>query len=113
MIVTCYVCQAELSFPHRGRAAAIRSAAWAKRSDRFYCAPCTSALPLRVRTIINRVKNGQVLCHLGGGIEVDYVLMPSGRRVPRISAREAIASGQLRPRMDGLFGAETSQTWEG
>lgn len=73
-------------------------------------------LPLRVRRIIQRCRNGYslVLTNVnlqGGGVEKVYTYhRASGRRVPTVSAEEAIASGELVANDDGLF-AETSQTW--
>jgi hypothetical protein len=69
---------------------------------------------LRVLATVN--KGGQVLIRehrhdRNGNPEEVFHFEPSGRHCPPASAREAIASGLLHPRGDGLFGFDTSQSW--
>lgn len=71
-------------------------------------------IPKRVQCILDACQGGETLCkqtamtHLGTTQE-RWFLHPSNREVACISAREAAAL--LRPSCDGLFGADTSQTW--
>jgi hypothetical protein len=74
-------------------------------------------LPARVQRIVDRVNAGEKLCiHLHqkvtGATEEQFFFEPSGERCPAKSARAAIESGWLKPSGDGLFGADTSQTWK-
>lgn len=46
-----------------------------------------------------------------GSTEIVYFLEPGGRQVGAKSALNAIRHGLLIPSGDGLFGAESSQTW--
>ena len=74
-------------------------------------------LPKRVKLIIERCRSGQKLCKQirlkdGGDSEVTYIFEPGGKRAPVKSASAALTSGFMRPLGDGLFGADTSQTWE-
>jgi hypothetical protein len=69
---------------------------------------------LRVLAAVN--KKGQVLVrehrrNRNGDSEEVFHFEPSGHHCPPASAREAIASGLLHPRGDGLFGFDTSQSW--
>lgn len=73
-------------------------------------------LPKRVQGVIDRVKGGQRLCKFfrnteNGGVEIVFLFEPSGKKAPPKSSMQAIDSGELKPVSDGLFGAETSQTW--
>lgn len=74
-------------------------------------------LPKRVLIIIETMqKNHWKLCkHLHhketGETEVAFHFEPSGKRCGPKSAQAAIKSGLLVPGNDGLFSAETSQTW--
>lgn len=71
-------------------------------------------VPKRVQRILDACARGQVLCltiaetRLGTKPEV-WFLEPSNRVVPALSAREA--TRLLVPSRDGLFGADSSQTW--
>ncbi|MFG1454558.1 hypothetical protein V5F44_20250 [Xanthobacter sp. V2C-8] len=71
-------------------------------------------IPKRVQRILDACQGGASLCkqtamtHLGTTQE-RWFLHPSNREVSIISAREAAAL--LIPSCDGLFGAESSQTW--
>lgn len=47
----------------------------------------------------------------GGGGETLFCIEPSGIPVKEKAARLAIASGRLCAQADGLFGADTAQTW--
>lgn len=73
--------------------------------------------PERVVRVINTVnRKGQVLVRehrqdRNGQPVEQFHFEPSGRHCPPASAREAIASGLLHPRGDGLFGFDTSQSW--
>jgi hypothetical protein len=73
-------------------------------------------LPRRVRFVVENVRAGQFLCRSyrvksNGEFVESFFYEPSGKPAPEISSREAIASGFLRPRGDGLF-SDTSQTFE-
>lgn len=73
-------------------------------------------LPKRVWSVIDRVREGGKLCKFFRPIadsedDTQFFIEPQGRRVAPKSAQEAIKSGLLQPAGDGLFGAETSQTW--
>jgi hypothetical protein len=77
--------------------------------------PADLRLPRRVKNIIMRVRTGEILTLTyenlrTGDKEKVYSWFHSGRRVPTISAEEAIASGELLANDDGLF-AETTQSW--
>lgn len=73
--------------------------------------------PMRVRRIVMACVRGQQLTKTirsrPGLVEADplYTLEPVGRVVAIQSATDAIASGLLLGNGDGLFGADTSQTW--
>lgn len=73
-------------------------------------------LPQRVKHIIEQCRRGNLLMLTivnlqGGGQEKVYTFYPVGRRrVPTISAEEAIASGELIPNRDGLL-EDASQTF--
>lgn len=70
--------------------------------------------PKRVQRILDAFQGGQTLCmslantQAGTTLEC-WFLHPSNRKLAKQSAREA--SVLLRPSCDGLFGADTSQTW--
>ena len=73
-------------------------------------------LPKRVWRVIDAARDGQKLTKLLrrnqlGMTEIEFAFEPGGKHVPTGTANAAIASGLLRPTGDGLFGAETSQTW--
>lgn len=61
--------------------------------------------------VINQLLLGQVLRKQFTAAEAVYFLTPSMCPVLPACALEAIASGELRPLNDGLFGSETSQSW--
>lgn len=74
-------------------------------------------LPKRVQRVIERCRSGALLCKQirlkdGGESEVTFLFEPSGKKAPPKSSDMAIKSGFLRPRGDGLFDLDTSQTWE-
>lgn len=70
------------------------------------------ALPKRVWRVIDQVRGGQKLCKFRTGAEtIEFVLEPRAIPIAPKAANAAIASGLLRPQGDGLFGADTSQTW--
>jgi hypothetical protein len=81
-------------------------------------ARCKEAdLPFGAQTVISSLKRGQVLCYShrvrpSGKAERVFTFEPSGKKVAEKDADTALASGLLAPRGDGLFEAETSQTWE-
>lgn len=71
-------------------------------------------VPKRVQRIVDACRGGQTLCRSIaptrlGTCEDRWFLHPSNKEVSRLSATEA--SLLLIPRCDGLFGADTSQTW--
>lgn len=72
------------------------------------------SIPKRVQRILDACRGGQTLCmslantQVGTTLEC-WFLHPSNRKLAKQSAREA--SVLLHPSCDGLFGAETSQTW--
>lgn len=73
-------------------------------------------LAKRVWRVIDSARGGQTLCKSlrkkeTGETEVEYAFEPSLKHVPAKSAKEAIASGFLKARGDGLFGDDSSQTW--
>lgn len=74
-------------------------------------------LPVRVRRVIDRCRGGERLCRsyrlkATGDHETLYHYEPSGNSAPEKSSIAAISSGLLRPCGDGLFGGDTSQSWE-
>lgn len=73
-------------------------------------------IPKRVESIIERCRSGETLCKTfrhkeSGETEVLYHFHPSGRSAGPKSAAAAVGTGLLRPSADGLFGADTAQTW--
>lgn len=73
-------------------------------------------VPKRVQAIIDACSRGQslVVFHLhkaSGDTEQIFRLEPSGKVVGPKGAAQAISDGHLKPRCDGLFGPDTSQTW--
>jgi hypothetical protein len=74
-------------------------------------------MPDRARKVIDQCKDhDQRLCKSfrmknNGTMEVSYLLEPSGLPVPVKTAEEALKTGLLVAAADGLFGAESSQTW--
>jgi hypothetical protein len=73
-------------------------------------------LPKHVQSVISKCRNGEKLTKSlrmkeTGETEVSFAFEPSGRRAPPKSSADAISSGLLLPCGDGLFGAETSQSW--
>lgn len=73
-------------------------------------------LPKRVISVIEKVRAGQTLVKTyrhkeSGDTEVVFSLHPSGKMVGPASAEQATTCGLLAPNNDGLFGAESSQTW--
>lgn len=73
-------------------------------------------LPARVWRVIDTVRGGQKLCKYlhkkpDNTTDARFFVEPDGRKVSAESAVEAIASGLLKPLGDGLFEADTSQTW--
>lgn len=73
-------------------------------------------LPQRVKRVIERCRAGQKLCKQirlkdGGDSEVTFLFEPSGKKAPPKSSDAAIKTGFLKPMGDGLFDADTSQTW--
>lgn len=73
-------------------------------------------LPKCVRRAIELVQGGATLVYqhrikATGAGEESFHFEPSGRACGPTTARAAIASGLLKPRCDGLFGAESSQSW--
>lgn len=76
-----------------------------------------SKLPYHVRLIIERCRQGQILCVSNrvketGEPETLAFYEPSGRSCGPKSAAKATQSGFLKPRQDGLLGDDFSQTWE-
>lgn len=76
----------------------------------------TRPIPKTILAIADRCRGGQTLCkHLRrkdtGETEVEFFFEPSGRRCGPKRAQRAIALGIVTPHGDGLFGAETSQTF--
>lgn len=70
----------------------------------------------RAERIADQCRTGKALCRYNrqtetGSTEIVYFLEPGGRRVEAKSAQNAIKHGLLIPAGDGLFGAESSQTW--
>jgi hypothetical protein len=73
-------------------------------------------LPARVQNIITKCRRGEKLTKSlrlkeTGETEISFAFEPSGKRAPPKSSIDAINSGLLRPLGDGLFGADTSQTF--
>lgn len=73
-------------------------------------------IPKRVEKIVKACTSGKILCRFNrqtaaGDTEIVFFLEPGGKKVGQKSAQQAIASGLLSPRNDGLFGSDTSQTW--
>lgn len=70
--------------------------------------------PKRVQRILDACQGGQTLCmslantQVGTTLEC-WFLHPSNRKVSKLTGREA--SALLHPSCDGLFGADSSQTW--
>lgn len=76
--------------------------------------PKEPKVPVRVQRIVDACRGGQTLCKSTalnrlGTTDVRWFLHPSNREVPAISAQQA--TDHLCPSCDGLFGAESSQTW--
>jgi hypothetical protein len=74
-------------------------------------------LPKRVKRVIDIAASGQRIIKTyrlkeSGEHEVIFTFMPSGRSAPPQSCIDAIEGGYLSPLGDGLFGAETSQSWQ-
>ncbi len=74
------------------------------------------ALPMRVRLIINKCRDGErlqktLIYKSTGETEISFTFEPSGRRAGPKSAQAAIKSPFMSPRGDGLFDASTSQTF--
>lgn len=70
----------------------------------------------RAERIVEQCKSGKRLCRFNrqtetGDTEVVFFLEPGGKQVGRRSAENAISLGALIAANDGLFGAESSQTW--
>jgi hypothetical protein len=78
-------------------------------------APKKVKLGKRVLSVIEAAEHGEKLCksirQSDVGAEISWSLEPSGKSVGEHTARKIIESGLLVPSADGLFGAETSQTW--
>ncbi len=73
-------------------------------------------IPKRVSVVLNRLRQGNKLCKSlrmkeSGVTEVIYYYEPFGRRIGLTTAERVIKDGHVVPSGDGLFGAETSQTW--
>jgi hypothetical protein len=71
----------------------------------------------RAAELALKCKNGRKLCCFIRqteeiGSEVVFYLEPGGEQVGRRTAENAIRHGLLVPLNDGLFGPETSQTFE-
>ena len=65
--------------------------------------------------LLERLRAGQVLVAsvpAEPSASLSYVLLPSGLTVRASVARRAIAEQLVRPACDGLFGPETSQSWD-
>ena len=69
----------------------------------------------RVLTVLAAAQAGEKLCksirQSDAGNEISWSLEPSGRNVGMSTANKIISGGLLAPQHDGLFGADTSQTW--
>lgn len=69
----------------------------------------------RVIAVIEAAKAGERLCksikQSDVGAEISWSLEPSGKSVGEQTAAKVISAGLLVPSCDGLFGADTSQTW--
>ncbi|WP_210482716.1 hypothetical protein [Microvirga antarctica] len=79
--------------------------------------PKPKKLPVRIQRIIEKCQRGAVLCRsngreAAGPTDAVFFFEPTGERVQPKTAFQVLATGLLRPRGDGLFGAESSQTWE-
>lgn len=71
-------------------------------------------LPFHVRRVIDRCREGETLCVTFQPKEIGDPICyfePGGKRVGHVSALKATKTDFLRPGGDGLFGAESSQTW--
>lgn len=80
--------------------------------------PKEKKLPKRVLRVIERCKGGETLCRayrpraIGETDEVTlWWFEPSGDECGPVSARQAIATGQLAPCDPGLFGDGNSQSY--
>lgn len=76
----------------------------------------TPKIPKRIARVVERCQRGEVIVKTlrpgeRGGSETCYVWHPSGTEAPAVTCAKAIQGGYLIPGNDGLFGAETSQTW--
>lgn len=63
-----------------------------------------------------KCKSGKTLCCCNrqseeAGAEIVFYLEPGGESVGRKTFENALLHGLIIPQNDGLFGAETSQTW--
>lgn len=75
----------------------------------------TPATTNATRALLERLRDGQILVATAAadaGTPRSFILLPSGATVRAAIARRAIAERLVRPACDGLFGPETSQSWD-
>jgi len=67
----------------------------------------------RAVELVEKCRSGKVICcsHPPDGGEVSYFLEPGGFPIGEKTVKNALEHGLITPQNDGLFGAETSQTW--
>lgn len=84
-----------------------------KSSDK----PKKKKIDKRLRAMLAQLQSGQRLCKSirlkdGSISEVTWHFEPSGKPALPSTSQKALREGLIKPCGDGLFGGETSQTWE-
>lgn len=79
--------------------------------------PKKRKLGKRLQELISQLRSGQRLCKSirlkeGSVSEVTWHFEPSGKPALPATSQKAMREGLIKPAGDGLFGGETSQTWE-
>lgn len=98
-----------------GSAAAAAPIAAKPEPDPFIVRLPTPATTRGTLQLLERLRDGQVLVAsvaAEAGAPRSFLLLPSGTSVRATVARRAIAEQLVRPACDGLFGPETSQSWD-
>lgn len=70
-----------------------------------------TALPWQVQRVVGLCLSGQILVLVRERGRTAYRVDPWGKPITAAAAEAAIASGHLIPASEGLFGAETAQSW--
>lgn len=117
----------QLAAERRRRAWSVSDAEWegvAAASAPIAAMPAPEPVVVRLPTpattrgtlqLLEQLRDGQVLVAsvaAEAGAPRSFILLPSGASVRAAVARRAIAEQLVRPACDGLFGPETSQSWD-